>query len=64
MSQSATETRVSGSMNENTPELEALKTKPERGRDLRMRELVDLLATAVARVLGGEIAPSDGEPQP
>jgi len=61
MSQSATETRVSGSMNENTSEPEALKAKPERGRDLCLCELVDLLATAVARVLGGEIGPADGE---
>jgi hypothetical protein len=28
-----------------------------------MRELIDLLATAVARVLGGEISKKEGEPQ-
>lgn len=63
MSQSATKTRVSSSMNENAPEPETLTTKPERGSDPRMRELVDLLATAVARVLGGEIAAANLEEQ-
>lgn len=63
MSQSATDARVSPGMNESPPELEAPSTKPDAESNSRMHELIDLLTTAVVRVLGGEIPKKEGEPQ-
>jgi hypothetical protein len=63
MSQLATDDRVSSGMNESPPEPDAPTTNPDAESSARIRELIDLLATAVVRVLGGEIPKTEGEPQ-